>query len=225
MVPTLSFLPFCPSLISFTSFIFSSLSLPLPSSLFSPIFLSSKPNPLPLFFAMSAAVAAAAAAAALGRRSSSSSTTSTLSPSDSFYYPSLSMSVRPPPLVSRYECLKRRDWNRFRQYLRNRFPTLSLAGCSGANVVEFLCYLHELGQTKVHSATCPNFGHRYPVDPYCDCPTQQPWTTLVALIGRLRVAYEENGGNPVTNPFNTIDVKVYLNDVKDSQERSRGIDR
>ncbi|KAA0047053.1 hypothetical protein IC582_028996 [Cucumis melo] len=173
---------------------------------------------------MSAAVAAAAAAA-LGRRTSS---TSTPSSSDSFYshyYPSASVSVRPPPLLSRYECLKRRDWNRFRQYLRSRCPTLSLACCSGANVVEFLCYLDELGQSKIHGATCPNFGQRYPVDPYCDCPTQQPWTTLVALIGRLRVAFEENGGNPVTNPFNTVDVKVYLNDVKDSQERSRGIDR
>ncbi|XP_038894791.1 protein LIGHT-DEPENDENT SHORT HYPOCOTYLS 4-like [Benincasa hispida] len=177
---------------------------------------------------MSAAVAAAAAAALSRRSSSTTTTTSTRSPSESFYaqyYPSVSVSVRPPPLASRYECLKRRDWNRFRQYLRNRCPTLSLACCSGANVVEFLCYLDELGQTKVHTATCPNFGHLYPVDPYCNCPTQQPWTTLVALIGRLRVAFEENGGNPVTNPFNTVDVKIYLNDVKDSQDRSRGIDR
>ncbi|KGN65964.1 protein LIGHT-DEPENDENT SHORT HYPOCOTYLS 4 [Cucumis sativus] len=179
---------------------------------------------------MSAAVAAAAAAA-LSRRtssSSSSSTTITRSSSDSFYshyYPSVSVSVRPQPLVSRYDCLKRRDWNRFRQYLRSRSPTLSLACCSGSNVVEFLSYLDRLGQSKIHGATCPSFGHRYPVDPYCDCPTQQPWTTLVALIGRLRVAFEENGGNPVTNPFNTVVVKVYLNKVKDSQETSRGIDR
>lgn len=180
-------------------------------------------------FAMSAAVAAAAAAAAISRRnSSSSSTTTTRSSSDNFYgqyYQSLSMPARsaPSPLISRYETQKRRDWNNFRQYLRNRCPTLSLAGCSGTNVVEFLSYLDEFGQTKVHAATCSNFGHRYPPDSFCDCPTRQPWTSLSALIGRLRVAFEENGGNPVTNPFNAVDVKIYINDLKNSQEKSRGI--
>ncbi|KAG6583821.1 Protein LIGHT-DEPENDENT SHORT HYPOCOTYLS 6, partial [Cucurbita argyrosperma subsp. sororia] len=179
---------------------------------------------------MSAAVAAAAAAA-LARRSSSSSsssTTSNRSSSGSFYsqyYPSPSVSVRQPPLASRYECRKRLDWSKFRQYLRSRCPTLSLSTCTGADIVEFLCYLDEFGDTKVHADTCPNFGHRYPVDPYCDCPTQQPWNSVAGLISRLRVAFEENGGNPVTNPFNAVDVKIYLDDIKDSQNRSRGIDR
>ncbi|XP_023542040.1 protein LIGHT-DEPENDENT SHORT HYPOCOTYLS 4-like [Cucurbita pepo subsp. pepo] len=166
---------------------------------------------------MSAAVAAAAAAA-LRRRSSSNSTAS-----DGLYtqyYPSLSlpkMPLRQPPLFSRYETQKRRDWNNFRQYFRTHFPKLSLARCSGENVVEFLSYLDGFGQTKIHAATCSNSGHRYPTDICCDCPTRQPWTSLNALIGRLKVAFVENGGNPVTNPFNAVDVKAYLIDLKDSQ--------
>ncbi|XP_022142557.1 protein G1-like7 [Momordica charantia] len=177
---------------------------------------------------MSAAVAAAAAAA-LTRRSSTTTTTTNGSVPDGFYFghPRQFCPVRPPPLMSRYESQKRRDWNNFRQYLRNRWPALSLARCSGENVVEFLSYLDDFGQTKFHAAPCPNFGRRYPTaDPDgCPCPARQPWTSLDALIRRLRVAFEENGGNPATNPFNAVHVKVYLNGVKDSQDKSRGIDR
>jgi Protein of unknown function (DUF640) len=58
----------------------------------------------------------------------------------------LSSSVSSP---SRYESQKRRDWNTFGQYLRNRRPPLSLAQCGGAHVLEFMRYLDQFGKTKV----------------------------------------------------------------------------
>ncbi|KAK2993684.1 hypothetical protein RJ640_026140 [Escallonia rubra] len=53
-------------------------------------------------------------------------------------------------------------------------------------------------ETVVHAHPCPFFGHPSPPAP---CPLLQVWCSLDALIGRLRVAFEENGGKPESNPF------------------------
>ncbi|KAI5649577.1 hypothetical protein M9H77_35582 [Catharanthus roseus] len=124
--------------------------------------------------------------------------------------------------LSRYENQKRRDWNTFGQYLKNHRPPLSLGRCSGAHVLEFLRYLDQFGKTKVHTAICPFYGHPNPPAP-CTCPLKQAWGSLDALIGRLRAAYEENGGKPETNPFGARAVRLYLRDVRDSQAKARGI--
>ncbi|KAJ1414642.1 ALOG domain [Sesbania bispinosa] len=123
---------------------------------------------------------------------------------------------------SRYENQKRRDWNTFCQYLRNHRPPLSLAMCSGAHVLEFLHYLDQFGKTKVHNPNCPFFGLPNPPAP-CPCPLRQAWGSLDALIGRLRAAYEENGGRPETNPFGARAVRIYLRDVRDFQAKARGV--
>ncbi|KAK4278534.1 hypothetical protein QN277_016370 [Acacia crassicarpa] len=125
-----------------------------------------------------------------------------------------------PP--SRYESQKRRDWNTFLQYLRNHKPPLTLARCSGAHVIEFLKYLDQFGKTKVHISGCPYFGHPNPPAP-CACPLKQAWGSLDALIGRLRAAYEENGGRPESNPFGARAVRIYLREVREGQARARGI--
>ncbi|KAK3019347.1 hypothetical protein RJ639_003878 [Escallonia herrerae] len=125
-----------------------------------------------------------------------------------------------PP--SRYESQKRRDWNTFLQYLRNHKPPLTLARCSGAHVIEFLKYLDQFGKTKVHVAGCPYFGHPNPPAP-CACTLKQAWGSLDALIGRLRAAYEENGGRPESNPFGARAVRIYLREVRESQAKARGI--
>ncbi|XP_021716285.1 protein LIGHT-DEPENDENT SHORT HYPOCOTYLS 5-like [Chenopodium quinoa] len=125
-----------------------------------------------------------------------------------------------PP--SRYESQKRRDWNTFLQYLRNHKPPLSLSRCSGAHVIEFLKYLDQFGKTKVHITGCPYFGHPNPPAP-CACPLKQAWGSLDALIGRLRAAYEENGGRPESNPFGARAVRIYLREVRESQAKARGI--
>ncbi|XP_019181424.1 PREDICTED: protein LIGHT-DEPENDENT SHORT HYPOCOTYLS 4-like [Ipomoea nil] len=124
--------------------------------------------------------------------------------------------------LSRYENQKRRDWNTFGQYLRNHRPPLSLSRCSGAHVLEFLRYLDQFGKTKVHTPLCPFFGHPNPPAP-CPCPLRQAWGSLDALIGRLRAAYEENGGKPEANPFGARAVRLYLREVRDSQAKARGI--
>ncbi|KAL7152228.1 hypothetical protein ABFS83_04G083100 [Erythranthe nasuta] len=126
----------------------------------------------------------------------------------------------PPP--SRYESQKRRDWNTFQQYLRNHKPPLTLARCSGAHVIEFLKYLDQFGKTKVHVTGCPYFGQPDPPAP-CACQLKQAWGSLDALIGRLRAAYEENGGRPDTNPFGAKAVRIYLREVRESQAKARGI--
>ncbi|THU65110.1 hypothetical protein C4D60_Mb05t00190 [Musa balbisiana] len=123
---------------------------------------------------------------------------------------------------SRYESQKRRDWNTFRQYLRNHRPPLELSRCSGAHVLEFLRYLDQFGKTKVHAAGCPFFGHPQPPAP-CPCPLKQAWGSLDALVGRLRAAFEENGGQPEANPFAVRAVRLYLREVRDSQAKARGI--
>ncbi|KAK6141659.1 hypothetical protein DH2020_024601 [Rehmannia glutinosa] len=124
--------------------------------------------------------------------------------------------------LSRYENQKRRDWNTFGQYLKNHRPPLSLSRCSGAHVLEFLRYLDQFGKTKVHTPVCPFYGHPNPPAP-CPCPLRQAWGSLDALIGRLRAAYEENGGKPETNPFGARAVRLYLRDVRDLQSKARGI--
>nr|QCY72059.1 light-dependent short hypocotyls 5 [Petunia x hybrida] len=128
-------------------------------------------------------------------------------------------SAAPP---SRYESQKRRDWNTFLQYLRNHKPPLTLARCSGAHVIEFLKYLDQFGKTKVHVTGCPYFGHPNPPAP-CACQLKQAWGSLDALIGRLRAAYEENGGKPESNPFGAKAVRIYLREVRESQAKARGI--
>ncbi|KAK4274843.1 hypothetical protein QN277_018013 [Acacia crassicarpa] len=130
-----------------------------------------------------------------------------------------SASPAPP---SRYESQKRRDWNTFLQYLRNHKPPLTLVRCSGAHVIEFLKYLDQFGKTKVHISGCPYFGHPNPPAP-CACPLKQAWGSLDALIGRLRAAYEENGGRPESNPFGAKAVRIYLREVREGQAMARGI--
>ncbi|XP_015087335.1 protein LIGHT-DEPENDENT SHORT HYPOCOTYLS 4-like [Solanum pennellii] len=123
---------------------------------------------------------------------------------------------------SRYENQKRRDWNTFVQYLKNHRPPLSLSRCSGAHVLEFLRYLDQFGKTKIHTPICPFYGLPNPPAP-CPCPLRQAWGSLDALIGRLRAAYEENGGNPEMNPFGTRAVRLYLREVRDLQSKARGV--
>ncbi|KAL8232893.1 hypothetical protein R6Q57_002671 [Mikania cordata] len=123
---------------------------------------------------------------------------------------------------SRYENQKRRDWNTFCQYLKNHRPPLTLSRCSGANVLEFLRYLDQFGKTKVHTSVCPFYGHPNPPCP-CPCPLRQAWGSLDALIGRLRAAYEETGGQPEMNPFGARAVRLYLREVRDLQSKARGI--
>ncbi|KAK6118289.1 hypothetical protein DH2020_047962 [Rehmannia glutinosa] len=124
--------------------------------------------------------------------------------------------------LSRYESQKRRDWNTFGQYLKNHKPPLVLSRCSGAHILEFLRYLDQFGKTKVHNNSCPFFGHPHPPAP-CPCPLKQAWGSLDALVGRLRAAFEENGGRPETNPFGARAVRLYLREVRDTQAKARGI--
>ncbi|KAJ0034347.1 protein LIGHT-DEPENDENT SHORT HYPOCOTYLS 4-like [Pistacia vera] len=152
---------------------------------------------------------------ALTMNTSSTSTTVLSSPPSS-------SSTSSPSTLSRYETQKRRDWNTFGQYLRNHRPPLSLDRCSGAHVLEFLRYLDQFGKTKVHTQLCPFFGHPNPPAP-CPCPLRQAWGSLDALIGRLRAAFEENGGKPEANPFGARAVRLYLREVRDSQAKARGI--
>ncbi|XP_059625396.1 protein LIGHT-DEPENDENT SHORT HYPOCOTYLS 1-like [Cornus florida] len=133
-----------------------------------------------------------------------------------------SCSPPPPPVPSRYENQKRRDWNTFCQYLSNHRPPLSLPLCSGAHVLEFLRYLDQFGKTKVHNPACPFFGVPNPPAP-CACPLRQAWGSLDSLIGRLRAAYEEHGGKPEGNPFAARAVRLFLREVRDFQAKSRGI--
>jgi hypothetical protein len=52
---------------------------------------------------------------------------------------------------------------------------------------------------------------------------KQAWGSLDALIGRLRAAYEENGGRPESNPFGAKAVRIYLREVREGQAKARGI--
>ncbi|CAI9784385.1 unnamed protein product [Fraxinus pennsylvanica] len=110
---------------------------------------------------------------------------------------------------SRYESQKRRDWNTFGQFLKNQRPPVPLPHCNSGHVLEFLRYLDQFGKTKVHLQGCIFFGQPEPPAP-CTCPLRQAWGSLDALIGRLRAAYEENGGSQETNPFASGAIRVYL---------------
>ncbi|XP_009615590.1 protein LIGHT-DEPENDENT SHORT HYPOCOTYLS 10-like [Nicotiana tabacum] len=145
-----------------------------------------------------------------------SSATVTLAPSDNH------LQLPPPPQLSRYESQKRRDWNTFGQYLKNLRPPIPLSQCNYNHVLEFLRYLDQFGKTKVHLHGCPFFGQPEPPAP-CACPLRQAWGSLDALIGRLRAAYEENGGLPENNPFASGSIRIYLREVRDFQAKARGI--
>lgn len=108
------------------------------------------------------------------------------------------------------------------QYLSQHGPPLALSRCSGAHVLEFLKYLDQFGKTKVHAQSCPFFGHAHAPAP-CRCPMMQASGSLDALVGRLRAAYEENGGQPAINPFSARAVRLYLRDVRDVQAEARGM--
>ena len=83
-------------------------------------------------------------------------------------------------------------------------------------------YLDQFGKTKVHTAICPFYGLLNPPAP-CPCPLRQAWGSLDALVGRLRAAFEENGGKPEANPFGARAVRLYLREVRDLQSKARGI--
>ncbi|MCD7448299.1 Protein LIGHT-DEPENDENT SHORT HYPOCOTYLS 10 [Datura stramonium] len=123
---------------------------------------------------------------------------------------------------SRYESQKRRDWNTFNHYLKNLRPPTPLSHCNSNHVLEFLRYLDQFGKTKVHLLGCMFYGQPDPPAP-CTCPLRQAWGSLDALIGRLRAAYEENGGSSDTNPFASASIRVYLREVKECQAKARGI--
>ncbi|XP_074577482.1 protein LIGHT-DEPENDENT SHORT HYPOCOTYLS 6-like [Curcuma longa] len=124
--------------------------------------------------------------------------------------------------LSRYESQKQRDWSSFLQYLESHQPPLALPRCSAAHVLEFLQYLDQFGKTKVHVTGCPFFGLPLPPAP-CPCPLRQAWGSLDALVGRLRAAFEENGGRRDTNPFAAHAVRLYLREVRDFQSKARGV--
>ncbi|XP_057751980.1 protein LIGHT-DEPENDENT SHORT HYPOCOTYLS 10-like [Arachis stenosperma] len=128
----------------------------------------------------------------------------------------------PANTLSRYESQKRRDWNTFGQYLKNQRPSVELAQCNCNHVLDFLRYLDQFGKTKVHNQGCMFYGQPEPPAP-CTCPLRQAWGSLDALIGRLRAAYEENGGSPETNPFASSAIRVYLREVRECQAKARGI--
>uniref|UniRef100_I1M3L7 ALOG domain-containing protein n=1 Tax=Glycine max TaxID=3847 RepID=I1M3L7_SOYBN len=112
-----------------------------------------------------------------------------------------------PGTLSRYESQKRRDWNTFGQYLKNQRPPVPLSQCNCNHVLDFLRYLDQFGKTK-------HLAH---------APFRQAWGSLDALIGRLRAAYEENGGSPETNPFASGSIRVYLKEIRECQAKARGI--
>ncbi|KAK4363982.1 hypothetical protein RND71_015340 [Anisodus tanguticus] len=153
----------------------------------------------------------------VGEGSSSSSGAITIAPPHNHHH-----QPSPAPRLSRYESQKHRDWNTFGQYLKNQRPPVPLPQCNYNNVLDFLRYLDQFGKTKVHLHGCLFFGQPEPPGP-CMCPLRQAWGSLDALIGRLRAAYEENGGLQETNPFASGAIRVYLREVRDSQAKARGI--
>ncbi|KAK1681585.1 hypothetical protein QYE76_042433 [Lolium multiflorum] len=146
--------------------------------------------------------------------------------------PALVPAARRP---SRYESQKRRDWQTFVRYLAAHRPPLLLRRCSGAHVLEFLRYLDRFGKTRVHAPPCPAYGVRATTTTAlapCQCPLQQAWGSLDALVGRLRAAFDERHGArgdhqqhdaSFCNPFAARAVRLYLRDVRDAQSRARGI--
>ncbi|KAL8150360.1 hypothetical protein V2J09_020168 [Rumex salicifolius] len=131
-----------------------------------------------------------------------------------------------PTRSSRYENQKRRDWNTFGQYLMGHHKPgtgpILLSQCNGSHVLGFLRYLDQFGKTKVHCPGCPFYGLPCPPAP-CPCPLRQAWGSLDSLVGRLRAAYEENGGDSASNPFAARQVRLYLREVRDAQSKARGV--
>ena len=127
-----------------------------------------------------------------------------------------------PAPLSRYESQKRRDWNTFLQYLENRKPPLTLAGCRDNHVTEFLRYLDQFGKIMLHRTLCPVFGNPESPDP-CTCLLRHSSAWFEPLIVRLRSAYEEHGGLPESNPFTDTALKVYLREFDHCSAKARGI--
>ncbi|KAL1224167.1 Protein LIGHT-DEPENDENT SHORT HYPOCOTYLS 8 [Cardamine amara subsp. amara] len=127
-----------------------------------------------------------------------------------------------PPTLSRYESQKRRDWNTFCQYLRTKKPPVHISECDSNHILNFLGYLDQFGKTKIHIQGCVFFGQQE-TSGQCNCPLKQAWGSLDALIGRLRAAYEENGGLPEQNPFASGGIRYFLREVRDSQAKARGV--
>lgn len=140
--------------------------------------------------------------------------------------PVLSNTIESPQLTtqpSRYESQKRRDFNNFLNYLEtHETPSLSLPDCNGGHVIEYLNYIDRFGKTKVHVTGCIYFGNPDPLA-QCECPLKQAWGSLDALIGRLRAAFEENGGSSESNPFGEKAVTDYLREVRKCQAKARGV--
>ncbi|GLT31117.1 hypothetical protein SLA2020_058780 [Shorea laevis] len=93
--------------------------------------------------------------------------------------------------LSRYDSQKRRDWNSFGLYLKNRRPQVPLSLCNYNHVLDFLRSLDQFGKTKVQLQGCMLYGPPEPL-PFCICLLRQAWGSLDSLIERLRAAYEEN---------------------------------
>ncbi|KAH1045968.1 hypothetical protein J1N35_036752 [Gossypium stocksii] len=127
-----------------------------------------------------------------------------------------------PSIPSRYQSQKHRDWKTFCQYLNNHKPRISVPMCNAAHVLEFLKYLDQFGKTKVHISACSFFGQSNPPFP-CGCPLRQAWGSVDALVGRLSSSYEDLGGRPEVNPFRAGVVRIYLREVRDAQNKARGI--
>ncbi|XP_041007127.1 protein LIGHT-DEPENDENT SHORT HYPOCOTYLS 10-like [Juglans microcarpa x Juglans regia] len=124
---------------------------------------------------------------------------------------------------SRYESQKRRDWTNFGHYLKNKRPPVPLSQCDCSHVLSYLRYLDQFGKTKVHSQGCIFYGQSEPCPAPCICPLRQAWGSLDALIGRLRAAYEENGGSHEANPFASGEIRVYLREIREFQAKARGL--
>ncbi|XP_039054053.1 protein G1-like6 [Hibiscus syriacus] len=171
---------------------------------------------------MSAAVAAAAAAARVSSNRSSHHRSNQQAVNHQRWTPIFPPSPQPALLVpafSRYESQKQRDWNAFVQYLKMHRPHLCLSQCSGVHVLEFLEY--RFVDTKIHTQNCPFLVDRPEPPSSCSCPLKEDWSSLDGLVGRLRVAFEENGGQPVMNPFSAGVVRLYLRQVKEAQAKGR----
>ncbi|KAI9197716.1 hypothetical protein LWI28_002996 [Acer negundo] len=170
---------------------------------------------------MSAAVAAAAAAAYSSSRNTRRTTTPTTAQNQTQNY-QYSVLRRPAVVVSRtggrYESQKRKDWISFLEYLGQQSPTLVVSYCSGAHVVEFVKYYLDQKNRVQHTVTCPVLLGQSQSDP-CPCPTGQVyWGSIDALIGRLRVAFEEMVGQAeanIGNPFGAPEVRLYLRQLKE----------
>ncbi|KAJ8753424.1 hypothetical protein K2173_019823 [Erythroxylum novogranatense] len=132
------------------------------------------------------------------------------------------LNQNPAAVMSRYETQKRRDWNTFGQYLKSQRPPVPVSHCDYNHVLDFLRYIDQFGKTKVHLQGCIFYGQPDPPAP-CTCPLRQAWGSLDSLIGRLRAAYEENGGSPDSNPFANAAIRIYLREVKEYQAKARGI--